>query len=84
MRHILMSMRWSNQHRADNILKVEATYMISIINNNIKKITQPLKLNHFEPTILTNKVYHSKPKQIAVDKETYYHGYENNQPTQIS
>ena len=68
-----MSMRCSNQHRADNILKAEATYMISIIksNNKVKKnITQPLMLNHFEPTILTNKVYHSKPKQIAYDNET--------------
>ena len=68
-----MSMRCSDQHRADNILKAEATYMISIIksNNKVKKnITQPLKLNHFEPTILTNKVYHSKPKQIAYDNET--------------
>ena len=68
-----MSMRCSNQHRADNILKAEATYMISIIKrtNKVKKnITQPLKLNHFEPTILTNKVYHSKPKQIAYDNET--------------
>ena len=73
MRHILMSMRCSNQHRADNTLKAEATHMISIIksNNKVKKnITQPLKLNHFEPTILTNKVYHSKPKQIAYDNET--------------
>ena len=82
-----MSMRCSNQHRADNILKAEATYMISIIKrtNKVKKnITQPLKLNHFEPTILTNRVYHNKPKQIAYDNETYYHGYENNQPTHIS
>ena len=82
-----MSMRWSNQHRVDNIPKVEATHMISIINSNFKvkkNITQPFKLNHFEPTILTNIVYHSKPKQIACDNETYYHGYEIYQPTQIS
>ena len=31
-----MSMRCSNQHRADNILKAEATHMISIINSNFK------------------------------------------------
>ena len=83
MRHILMSMRCSNQHRADKILKAEATHTISIINSNLK-ITQPFKLNHFEPNILTNRVYHSKPKQIAYDNETYYHGYEIYQPTQIS
>ena len=47
-------------------------------------MTQPFKLNHFEPTILTNRVYHSKPNQIAYDNETYYHGYEIYQPTQIS
>ena len=87
MRHILMSIRCSNQHRADNIFKAEATHMISIINSNIKVniyITQPFKLNHFEPTILTNRVYHSKLKQIAYDNETYYHGYEIYQPMQIS
>ena len=81
-----MSMRCSNQLRTDNILKAKATHMISIINSNFKEknITQPFKLNHFEPTILTNRVYHSKPKQIAYDNETYDHGYEINQPTQIS
>ena len=83
---ILMSMRCSNQHRPNNILKAEAMHMISIINSNfkVKNITQPFKHNHFEPTILTKRVYHSKPKQIAYDNETYYHGYEIYQPTQIS
>ena len=77
-------MRCSNQHKANNILNVETIHMISINNSNFKKITQPFKLNHFEPTILTNRVYHSKPNQIAYDNETYYHGYEIYQPTQIS
>ena len=54
-----------------------------INNQQKKKITQPFKLNQFEPIILTNRVYHSKPKQIAYDHETY-HGYEIYQPTQIN
>ena len=66
--------------------QLRATHMISIINSNFKvrKYTPPFKLNHFEPSILTNRVDHSKPKQIAYDNETYYHRYENYQPTQIS
>ena len=62
-----MSMRGSNQHRLDKILNAKATYMISKIksNNEVKNIIQPLKLNHFEPTILKNRVYHNKSKQIA-------------------
>ena len=62
-----MSMRGSNQHRLDKILNAKATYMISKIksNNKVKNIIQPLKLNHFEPTILKNRVYHNKSKQIA-------------------
>ena len=65
-----------SQHKADNILNAEATHMASIININFKEknITQPFKLNHFEPTIFTNRVYQSKPKQVAYDNETYYHG----------
>ena len=81
-----MNLRCSNQHGANNMLKAEATHMISIINSNFeeKKITQPFKLIHFEPTILTNRAYHSKPKQIAYDNETNYDGYEIYPPTQIS
>ena len=44
MRHILMSMRGSNQHRVDNILKAEVTHMISIIDSNFK-------VKKYKPTI---------------------------------
>ena len=63
MRHILMSMRCSNQHRADNILKVEAAYMISIINSNIK--VKKIYPNHLSSTIL-NQPY-SQIEYITVN-----------------
>ena len=61
--HILMSMRCSNQHKADNILKAEATHMISIINSNFKvKNIQP---NHLSSTIL-NQPY-SQTEYITIN-----------------
>ena len=58
MQHILMSMRCSNQHRAENILKVEAIHMISIINSNFK-------VKKYNPTIL-NQPY-SQTEYIIVN-----------------
>ena len=79
-----MSMRYSIQHRVDNILKAEETHMISIINSNFKVKIYITQLS----SIILNQPYsqieHSKPKQIAYDNETNYHGYEIYPPTQIS
>ena len=58
MRHSLMSMRCSNQHKADNILKVGATHMISIINSNFN-------VKKYNPTIL-NQPY-SQTEYITVN-----------------